>query len=132
MDEEKCDVINLHTGECFINKLKNEVTSDEIHDLVYEIHNRPEDFDEGDIDERIHQYEFYELKEIPLDTMNLNEWFVDNYLVEKISKQIQQHQYKYPPIIYDIKNHSIIDGIHRANALKRLGKDKILGYVGLE
>jgi hypothetical protein len=38
----------------------------------------------------------------------------------------------YLPIIYDSDEDIIIDGYHRATALDKLGKNKILAWVGIK
>lgn len=114
-----------------IEQLLNEnkvVDSRTVLDLVHSIHARPEDFEEGDLVHRINKFDTYEQKIIDIDDLDLDEWNVEEEFVEELSKRIEQEGYE--PIVFDPDESSIIDGIHRANALALIGKTKIKAYVG--
>lgn len=104
-------------------------------DLIYELpehHHTPEDFDEGDLTDRINQYFSYDLELITIDRFDFGEWIIDPARVEKIEKEIRKDAFCYPPILYDPINDSIIDGTHRVNALHNLGEKYVVTLVGNE
>lgn len=114
-----------------IEHLLNESTvvdSRTVLDLVSSIHGRPDDFDEGDLVSRINKFDTYEKKIIDIDDLDLDEWQVDEDYVDEIKPKIQKNGYE--PIVFDPDEGSIIDGIHRANALHQLGYETIKAYVG--
>lgn len=87
-------------------------------------------FVDGDLAERIEEYSQYVLKELLLDAIDLDEWDVDRDTANEYRLQYLKGK-EYPPIVVDAQ-YSIIDGIHRANGLKRAGLTKILSFVGIE
>jgi hypothetical protein len=109
-----------------LNKL---ISNEMVYNLVQKIHRNYDDFIEGDLGKRLDEYDYYELKDIDIIDIDLDEWEVMEYLVDKYMKQIEENK-NYPPIVLS-HDMSIIDGIHRANALKRLGFKKIKSYVGV-
>lgn len=108
------------------------IPSYSIVDFVESIHGKPEDFEEGDIVERIEQYDYYQLKTINIDSLDLTEHDVDEEYVDELVDNYQNNSHKMTPIVYDPKEKSIIDGIHRANAYSKLGFNKISAYVGMK
>jgi hypothetical protein len=98
----------------------------DVEDLVREIHHREEDFDEGDIVDRIYACGSYRLTLLPIADIDLEEFYVDEDLVETFTKKNEPM----PPIIFDETYKSLIDGIHRAKAADRRGQKTILAYVG--
>lgn len=83
----------------------------------------------GDLGDRLEEYEKYKLKEIPIDKLNLNEWDLDEDYVEEYKNKYLENK-DYPPIVVD-SDYGIIDGLHRANALKKLGLEKIMAFIGI-
>lgn len=106
------------------------VPNETVYVMVQNMHRNPEDFDEGDIAQRLDEYDQYKLKEVPIKDLNLNEWDVRDYLVKDFIKKIKEHP-DYPPIVVS-HDMSIIDGIHRVNALAKLGHKKVKAYVGVK
>lgn len=108
----------------------------EIINLVRSHHKRPEDIEEGDLLKRIEQYPSYELTNLNIDDLikkNIHkQWDIDKNRMQQIKEEIIQNNYEYPPIIYDPINKSVIDGIHRLNALIELGVKTVLVYIGTE
>ena len=104
------------------------VDSRTVLDMVQDIHGRPDDLEEGDLVHRINKFDTYEKTIMDIDDLDLDEWEVDEDFVEELSKRIEKEGYQ--PIVYDPDDGSIIDGIHRANALHTIGKTKIKAYVG--
>ena len=122
-----------------LNELENilenkKVNPDFIHSHVYEIHGRPEDWGEGDLSDRIYNYEYYDVKNnIPLSKVDLEEWDVDDDYVDEIKSEIEKTN-NYEPIVVGeeegVTMFTIIDGIHRLNALNQLGYKNFKGYIG--
>ena len=105
----------------------------DIYTYVQKLHHkRREDFSEGDLGDRIEEYPYYIVKEIPISDIDLDEFYLDEDDVEEYMDMIIERQ-SYPPIVISKKYmsyHSIIDGTHRANALKELGFNSIICFVG--
>jgi len=108
----------------------NKVSNEEVYSMVQKIHRNHDDFAEGDLGKRLDKYDYYELKDIAVSDLDLDEWDVKDYLVDKLIEEIRKNP-SYPPIVVG-KDMSIIDGIHRANALSELGHKTIKAYVGIK
>jgi hypothetical protein len=106
------------------------VSNAEVYQSVQDIHRNYEDFTEGDLAERLDKYNSYKLQSINISSLDLGEWNVEESLVGEIKDKIRQNP-DYPPIVVS-PDMSIIDGIHRANALAEMGRSKIKAYVGVE
>ena len=102
-----------------------------IFNQVKEIHREFRDIEEGDLPDRIYWFDEYKTSLIPLSQIDLNEFEVDEDLVEDYIEYIKDSPKTMPPIVYDPVAGSVIDGMHRANAYARLGYDSIPAYVGL-
>lgn len=109
---------------------KEKIPVGEIDEMVRKLHYYEDDFVEGDLLDRIYKYNFYTLKEIPISKIRLDEWEVEENRVKENIEEYKNNP-NYPPIIYDLENNKIIDGIHRANALARLKIPMIKAYVGI-
>ena len=109
------------------------VPTDYVINHVVGLHD-PDELYSGDLLERLESYPEYQLMTIPLNHLNLNEYAVNKDKVEKIARQITDNP-DYPPIVvsplYGHGKHSVIDGMHRANALAVLGQQTIKAYVGV-
>lgn len=101
-----------------------------IFNQVKKIHHTFQDIEEGDLPDRIYWFDEYELTELPLSKINLDEFYVDEDLVEDYIDYIKDSPNTMPPIVYDPIANSVIDGTHRANAYARLGRKTIPAYVG--
>lgn len=106
----------------------------DIYSYVQKLHRNDFDFWDGDIGERIEMFDKYkvaliQIDKIDTDTYELDEDYMDDY-IEKYNRLGS-----YPPIIlgyYDDRwGYDIIDGNHRANALKEAGLKSIVCFVGL-
>jgi hypothetical protein len=104
------------------------IDASDLYHLIREIHHTPMDFQEGDIRERIFEYSKYHLDSIPIASLNLNEWELDESRVKTIENNIRSAGYIIP-IVFDTHKGTIIDGIHRANAAKNLGLIMIPAYI---
>ena len=94
--------------------------------LVLKIHSRPEDFDYGDIENRIWKYRQYVLTEIEVPDTVYN---IDSDLVREYTTMLIDTM---PPIVYDPIEETIIDGSHRVETVKVLRNRTILAYVGTD
>lgn len=103
-------------GEITIDmfEIVNFENSDNIISLVESIHRDTEDFTEGDFFERIDAIAYYELVDFPIELLDLDEWGKDENLIDEYSEQM----------------YSIVDGVHRANALNKKGIKNIKAYLG--
>ncbi len=117
----------------WLNEQQNIKSSDEIIDIVYDIHRNPSDFEDDDdfsgLATTIRKYDNYKLEEIDISDIGKHHIKFDHKRVEKIMSEIQQNP-NYPPIVYDKDIDLIIDGVHRFEALKLLGVKKIKTWVG--
>lgn len=102
-----------------------------IYSAVQGGHREPDDFVEGDIGDRIYWFDDYKLTSLPIASLNLDEHYVDEDLVDDYIEHIKYSPKTMPPIVYDPIEKSIIDGIHRANAYAKLGYENIPAYSGL-
>jgi hypothetical protein len=105
----------------------------EIYSYIQTLHRkRKEDFWEGDLVQRIEKYPYYVVKEIPIDDIDMDIYQVDEDDMEEYIELFKELQ-SYPPIVVTKKDygyHNIIDGTHRANALRELGLTSIVCFVG--
>ena len=110
--------------------ITEQVSAKHIFDLAKKIHRRLDDFSDGDLTDRIYWFDEYTLTDLPVSKINTHEFDVDEDLVAKHIAKIMKSTDTMPPIIYDPVAKSIIDGIHRVNAYKKLGYKTIPAYVG--
>ena len=108
---------------------KRLIPNEEVYTQVQKLHRNYDDFVDGDLGSRLDEYDYYELKEIPISDLDLEEWDVRDNLVADNIKKMKENP-NYPPIVVG-DDMSIIDGIHRANALNELGYKTIKAYVGV-
>jgi hypothetical protein len=104
------------------------VSSDLVYSVVQRIHRNDDDFVDGDIGERLEKFDEYEVKMLKISTIDLDEWDVQPDLVEEFANLSKETAF---PIVYDIVDKSIIDGIHRANAAHMRGETEIVALVGI-
>lgn len=92
--------------------------------------------DGGDLGERIESFIKYEVAEIPINKIETDEYYLDDSVVEEYIDKYNEIK-TYPPIVLGYYGYGkygkydIIDGNHRANALKKLGFETIICFVGL-
>ncbi len=98
--------------------------------LAKKIHRSFDDFSEGDLTDRIYWFDQYKLIDLPLSKLDLNQYSVDDDIVDDYINHIKDSRGTMPPIIYDPIAGSVIDGIHRANAYASLKYNTIPAYVG--
>lgn len=134
--------LNHHRDE-LINKVVNspvgtELPESDIYQYCEYLQQYHEDWEEGNIDERIEKYSKFKLIDLPLDLVDLHRFHIDDEKVEDFKQKFSE-QKTYPPIIVDKKSgglnkglFEIIDGNHRANALHHLGEKTIKAWVGVK
>ncbi len=105
----------------------------DIYQYIQKLHyKRDYDFWEGDLGERIEKFPYYVVKEIPVKDIEMDEYQLDDDDMEEYIEMFEERG-SYPPIVLGKKSYgyyNIIDGTHRANALRELGFDKIICFVG--
>lgn len=133
MENHKLECDKHPLGEEFMRAsefITEQVSAKYIFDLAKKVHRKLDDFSDGDLADRIYWFDQYTLTELPVSKINTHEFDVDEDLVAKHIAKIMKSTDTMPPIIYDPIAKSIIDGIHRVNAYKKLGYETIPAYVG--
>ncbi len=106
----------------------------DIYEYIQKLHyKRKEDFWDGDLGERIEKFSHYVVKEISVEDINLEEYHLDTDDMEEYIEKYNELN-SYPPIVLGKKEYglyNVIDGTHRGNALKELGFNKIVCFVGV-
>lgn len=110
-------------------KIGDIVDESDIYSYVEALHHTNDDFFDGNLGDRIEWYPKYQLKEVMLSELNLDEHYWDESEVEEFKTKFL-HSGKYPPIVL-AHDYSIIDGTHRANSLEQVGEKNILAFVGI-
>jgi hypothetical protein len=107
------------------HKVGDIISNETLYNYVDAMHNF--EMDNDFIKDHILKYRKFKLIELNLKDLNL-----DNTSLLLVNEYIEMYKENnwYPPIIYDTYEDIIIDGYHRATALDKLGKDKILAWVG--
>lgn len=121
-----------------VDNIMNKVYSAKIGDIIPEdiiyqyieiLHNE-EDFIDGDLPKRIEKYSSYKLIEVDVTDLNIDEYYLFEDLVEDYIKEYEKRGSYPPPVI--THKYELIDGNHRANALHKLGIDKIKVFKGIK
>lgn len=120
--------------ELVINKVLNKKIGDiidesDIYSYVEALHHTDEDFYDGNLGERIEWYTQYQLKQVALSDLDLDEHYWGESDVEEFKDKFLESG-EYPPIVL-AHDYSIIDGTHRANSLEQSGEKFILAFVGI-
>ena len=123
-------------------------SAQDVFRLVEKVHQYPENlYDDGNLGERIYKHDTYTLEQVPISNFDLKEWAVYDEHVDEI---LQQHKDdllvgNYPPIVAhhylsswveqemlgNPEEHwSVVDGMHRLNALHKLGVTTAKVLVG--
>ena len=106
----------MKTFRQFILESISNLNTIEAHELlqqIYKHHHSPQDFDEGDITDRIYKHDTYQLKKVPLKKVKVGQWHTDPEMVGQYKKNLEKTES--PPIVIK-PNGTIIDGSHRAEA----------------
>jgi hypothetical protein len=107
------------------------ISAAQVFQQVKQIHYYEDDLYAGDLGERIYKFPEYELRTISMSQLDLSEWSLEEDRVVDIMREVEANP-NYPPIVYDPEEGSIIDGLHRANALSRLRHTMVKAYVGIK
>jgi hypothetical protein len=119
----------------YVNELEQEEIGKvlqpfEIVEYITSFHDM-DSYDDTDFYERCEEYEKFVLKMIDVSEIDLDEFMLDD---DKVSEYVELYREinKYPTIVVGETDngYTIIDGLHRANALSELGFKKIRAYVG--
>lgn len=129
---------NKNNGEIYTNKNVNVgdvYEESDIYQYIQKLHyKRDYDFWEGDLGDRIEKYPYYIVKEVSIQDIGMDEYQLDeDDMVEYI--EMFNEKGSYPPIVLGKKSHgyyNIIDGTHRANALREIGLKSIICFVGMK
>lgn len=125
--------LHKYLDEQFLNK---KITIGKIYDeadvygYTQRIHHTYDDFIDGDLGDRIESYEEYIVKEVNISDIDIDEFYVDDSLVDEYKEKIRKNGH-YPPVVLN-SDYSIIDGTHRINALNELGIKTVIAFVGVE
>jgi len=90
-------------------------------------------FWEGDLGDRIEKYPYYIVKEIPIENIGMDEYQLDEVDMNEYIDMFNEKG-SYPPIVLGKKTYSyynIIDGTHRANALREIDLKSIFCFVSM-
>lgn len=101
-----------------------------IYQEVQKIHHTSDDFIDGDLGDRIEEFKYYHLQVIDLMTLNKDEWIVFDDAVDDIVDEIKTKGLQDMPKMIISDKKSLIDGIHRLNALLKIGITNYPCYVG--
>ncbi len=113
------------TLEKKMDKIIRQFEEHEIYNVVSRIHNEG-DLSEGDLEERLEENTYYNhIVDYKLSDIDLNAYDLDEDKIEDIIYEIEEKGLATMPKIIIDKNGEVIDGLHRANALNRLGYKKI-------
>lgn len=94
------------------------------------MHHTYDDFIEGDLGDRIEEYNKYKVLKVDIKDIDIDEFTLDYDLIEDYKETLLSND-KYPPDVLN-SDYDIIDGSHRLNALDELGYTKVIAFVGLE
>lgn len=100
----------------------------DIYGYVQRIHMNYDDFIDGDIGDRIEEYENYKVEDVKISDIEIDEFSLDEGIVDEY-KELFKESNKYPPIVLD-SEYGIIDGTHRVNALNDIGIEYVRAFVG--
>lgn len=103
---------------------------EDVYQYVQSIHDDYESsFVDGDLGNRIEEFEQYELQIVTIDKIDIDEFSLDT---SKMREYIEEYKKSndYPPIVLN-NEYGIIDGTHRVNALERLGLKEVKAWVGI-
>lgn len=104
----------------------------EILEYVTTFHS-DDSYDDTDFYERLEEYDHFILKMVDIEDLDLDEYQLDEDKVEDYIEDYKNEGGQYPSIVIgEIEyGYTIIDGLHRSNALHEMGMDKIRAYVGI-
>lgn len=116
---------------CWYNANIGDILYEEdVYQYVQSIHDDYESsFVDGDLGDRIEEFEQYKLKLIPISEIDIDEFSIDTSKMREYMIEYKKSD-NYPPIVLN-DEYGIIDGTHRVNALERLGIKEVKAWVGI-
>lgn len=118
--------------------LSREISDLEYYNWAKAHHHAHEDFEDGDIAERIEAYPRYELRVISIDDIDLSSFYRNADYVEEFLQAFnariesgEPFDGMMPPLVHTsgIGKYVIADGVHRLLFLKALGLKAVYCYV---
>lgn len=113
-------------------KLNSTYEEHVVYEFVKSIHHTSDDFVDGDIGERIEQFEHYKLMEVSISQLDRGLYYIDEDLVTDFSKRDYETT---PPVVvggFYGNTFDVIDGNHRVESLVLNGRKNVLAFVPLE
>lgn len=120
--------------ELFVFELGDIVDCCKLKRLVSAIHYRKQDIWEGNIFDRIEEFSYYQLRDIPIQMIeDYNHYETDAEMVDDYATRDYQEM---PPIILhpdgdDVNQYWLVDGGHRAQACVKRGQTSIKAFIGI-
>ncbi len=119
-------------NESFVFKMNEVVDCCKLKRMVSAIHYRKQDIWEGDVVDRIEEFSYYRLQEIPISSIiDYNHYTTDD---EMVSEYATLNYHTMPPIIIhpgkEAMTYHLVDGGHRAQACLKQGIIMIKAFVG--
>lgn len=97
---------------------------------VLRTHHRSEDFEEGNLLDRVATFGVYRKGMLDLEMVDLDEFALCEITIEEYRLLYLASDGRGPELIYDPVNGSMIDGLHRANACLRAGYRFHEAFIG--
>jgi hypothetical protein len=116
-------------NQIYSAKVGDILSEDIIYQYVQILHGN-DDFIDGDLGERIEKYDNYQLVEVDIDKLNIDEYYLFDDLVDDYIEEYNKRVSYPPPVV--TYNYKLIDGNHRSNALNKIGFNKIKVFRGLK
>ena len=110
------------------HKIGDVISGEKLYNYVNALHDN--DMDNDFIKDHILKYQNFKLTNLNSNDVDLI-GSVDPTLVNDYANQYKNTKW-YPPIVFDKSENMVIDGYHRAEAIKKLGIGKIMAWVGIE
>jgi len=118
----------MKTFKQFLENKEQIISSEELVEIVKRLHLNNEDFEQGDLEDRIRKHDLYKLVDADATRIKEEMWHSDNDIVDDYQKRLEKEP-NYPPVVLDDDRKTIIDGTHRIKALKNLGHKTIKAWV---
>ena len=123
------DQIGDVVSKTVVKNPPKQITSEDLIDELREIHHTPDDFEDGDIYDRISNHWIWVLKDLNINDIPEQPYEVGADHLVKIAKEMSSNISECPPIVYDTETEDVIDGNHRLNAAKKIGLRRISAWV---
>lgn len=131
------DIANLYNA--YGRTLSESISDVDYHNWAKRNHHTEDDFDEGDIEQRIESYPVYVLKLVELDEIDLDGFYHNTDISDEFVEQFfaraavssEPFDGLMPPLLHRVNTvrYSVVDGIHRLQYLKKIGLRVAFCYV---